>query len=248
MASTLERASCNVIFVLIRAGSWSRTQQGRVAATRSAERKPVFAVMMFVRCATICFATSVAVASCAPAPPSSSGGGTAPADVFLHRIRQHCGQAFAGRVIANEPPSPKDEFAGQLVMRVRECDAGELKISFHVGENRSRTWILTRTAGGLLLKHDHRHEDGSADRVTMYGGDTTSEGTERRQEFPVDAESKAMFARDNNQASQTKTWAMEVEPNRRFLYELSRPGGRLFRVEFDLSKPVLTPHAPWGQR
>jgi hypothetical protein len=34
---------------------------------------------------------------------------------------------------------------------------------------------------------------------------------------------------------------MEVEPGRVFVYELSRPGGRLFRVEFDLARPVANP-------
>jgi hypothetical protein len=133
-------------------------------------------------------------------------------------------------------------------MHVRECRDGELKIPFHVGENRSRTWVLTRTSTGLRLKHDHRHEDGSADEVTMYGGDTKGPGTEVRQEFPVDAESIAMFASRNNTGSQTNTWAMEIEPGRRFLYELSRPSGRLFRVEFDLATPVEAPPPPWGHQ
>jgi hypothetical protein len=173
----------------------------------------------------------------------------APADDFLAAIRQHCGQAFAGRVVANQPAAAKDDFAGQtLVMHVRECGDNELKIPFHVGANRSRTWVLTRTASGLRLKHDHRHEDGSSDDVTMYGGDTTAPGTALRQEFPVDAESKAMFAKRNNAGSQTNTWAMEIEPKKRFLYELSRPSGRLFQVEFDLSKPVAAPPAPWGHK
>jgi hypothetical protein len=173
----------------------------------------------------------------------------APADDFLSAIRQHCGQAFAGRVVANRPAAAKDDFAGQtLVMHVRECGDNELKIPFHVGANRSRTWVLTRTASGLRLKHDHRHEDGSSDDVTMYGGDTIAPGTAQRQEFPVDAESKAMFAKRNNAGSQTNTWAMEIEPKKRFLYELSRPGGRLFQVEFDLSKPVAAPPAPWGHK
>ena len=39
----------------------------------------------------------------------------------------------------------------------------------------------------------------------------------------------------------------EIEPGKRFLYELSRPGGRLFQVEFDLTAPVPLPPAPWGQ-
>jgi hypothetical protein len=105
--------------------------------------------------------------------------------------------------------------------------------------------VLTRTAAGLRLKHDHRHEDGSHDAVTMYGGDTKSPGTERRQEFPVDAESIAVFEREGLTASVTNVWAMEIDDGR-FLYELARPGGRLFQVEFDLTSPVALPPAPWG--
>ena len=170
-----------------------------------------------------------------------------PADEFLARIAQHCGQAFAGRVVANEPRAAGDPFEGKsLVMHVRECRPGEIRIPFHVGDERSRTWVLTRTAAGLRLKHDHRHEDGSPDAVTLYGGDTAAPGMRSRQEFPVDAESIAMFEREGLGASVTNTWAMEIEPGRRFLYELSRPGGRLFRVEFNLSVPVDVPPPPWG--
>jgi hypothetical protein len=106
--------------------------------------------------------------------------------------------------------------------------------------------VITRTASGLRLKHDHRHEDGSPDESTMYGGDTAQAGTAIRQEFPVDAESVAMFGRLGMTASVTNTWAIEIVPGEQFVYELSRPGGRLFQVEFDLSKPVPAPPAPWG--
>lgn len=176
----------------------------------------------------------------------------APVDAFLERIAQHCGQAFEGRIVANDPPAGEspmadDPFVGKsLVMHVRECNDGELKVPFHVGDDHSRTWVLTRTETGLRLKHDHRHEDGSDDAVTMYGGDTAAPGTEQRQEFPVDAESIELFEREGLPASVTNTWAMEIEPNQRFLYELSRPTGRLFQVEFDLSQPVDTPPTPWG--
>jgi hypothetical protein len=47
--------------------------------------------------------------------------------------------------------------------------------------------------------------------------------------------------REDRAASLTNTWAMEIESGRLFVYELSRPGGRLFRVEFDLSRPVPPP-------
>jgi hypothetical protein len=180
--------------------------------------------------------------------PGVREAGGAPADAFLQRLATHCGQAFEGRITANEPADPKDPFVGQrLVMHVRECGDREIKVPFHVGEDRSRTWVLTRTDGGLRLKHDHRHEDGSEDVLTMYGGDTAAPGTERRQEFPVDQFSRDLFEREGRQVSMTNVWAMEIEPGRLFAYELSRPG-RLFRVEFDLTRPVEPPAAPWGHR
>jgi hypothetical protein len=170
-----------------------------------------------------------------------------PADEFLARLASHCGQSFAGRIVANEPVQPSDPFDGKtLVMHVRECAPGEVKVPFHVGDDHSRTWVLTRTETGLRLKHDHRHEDGSDDAVTMYGGETAAPGSPLRQEFPVDEFSVGMFEREGLTASVTNTWAMEIEPGQRFLYELARPGGRLFQVEFDLATPVATPPTPWG--
>ncbi len=198
----------------------------------------------------LAFAACGGSSSPAPAAPSPADGSAAaaqPADEFLARLSQHCGQAFAGKVIVNQPPQPNDAFAGKpLVMHVRECGAAELKVPFHVGDDHSRTWVITRTEAGLRLKHDHRHQDGSPDAVTMYGGDTSEPGTATRQQFPVDAESIAMFERDKMTASITNTWALEIEPGKRFLYELSRPGGRLFQVEFDLTAPVPAPPTPWG--
>lgn len=184
------------------------------------------------------------LAGCASAPRSSQ---TTPADRFVQALARHCGQAYAGRVVVDTPATPNSPFADKpLVMHVRSCDEGEWRIPFHVGDDRSRTWVLTRTAAGLRLKHDHRHEDGHPDKVTLYGGDTADAGTAQRQAFPVDADSIAMFEANGLAASVNNTWAMEIEPGRRFVYELSRPNGRLFRVEFDLSRPVPAPPAPWG--
>ncbi|MES2671158.1 MAG: hypothetical protein V4673_12170 [Pseudomonadota bacterium] len=187
------------------------------------------------------------LSACAGTPASHVAIADAPADAFLAALRTHCGQAFAGRVLVDTPASANDAFAGKpLVMHVRECDRNTTRVPFHVGDDHSRTWVLTRTATGLRLKHDHRHEDGTSDKVTMYGGDTATAGTAQRQAFPVDAESIANFNANGLTASVTNTWAMEIEPGRRFVYELSRPNGRLFQVEFDLTRPVPAPPAPWG--
>ncbi|MGE3251521.1 MAG: hypothetical protein AB7J28_10060 [Hyphomonadaceae bacterium] len=170
-----------------------------------------------------------------------------PHDAFFARIAALCGQAFEGEVTANTPAPADDPFVGaRLVMHVRECGAEEIRIPFHVGEDRSRTWVLTRTGAGLRLKHDHRHENGSPDVLTMYGGDTAGVGSPARQEFPVDAYSIALFNANAAAASTANTWAMEIEPGESFTYELSRPSGRLFRVRFDLTRAAAAPPPPWG--
>ena len=168
-----------------------------------------------------------------------------PADAFMGNLSALCGKAYEGRIVS--PAVPGDAaFAGKsLVMHVRDCEADTVRIPFHVGEDRSRTWVVSRTETGLRLKHDHRHEDGSEDKLTQYGGDTVDPGTAARQEFPADDFSKAMFVREEIPQSVTNVWAMEVRPGRIFAYELRRPE-RFFRVEFDLTKPVAVPPAAWG--
>lgn len=176
--------------------------------------------------------------------PESNATAQQPADAFFARLGELCGKSFGGKLaVFNE--SDLEGFSGAAVMHVRDCSATEIRIPFHVGENRSRTWIVTRTADGLRLKHDHRHEDGSSDKLTMYGGDTQTPGSETRQEFPADAESKAMFDAGGMSVSNDNIWAIEVHPGSQFAYELRRPN-RHFRVEFDLTKEVPTPPPAWG--
>ena len=176
-------------------------------------------------------AAAVLLSACATAPAPSG-----PQDVFMARLNALCGQRFEGRVVTTDAADAN--FASQrLLMHVRDCSPGEVRIPFSVGEDRSRVWIVTRTADGVRLKHDHRHEDGTVDVLHMYGGDTASVGTAGRQEFPVDAFSIALFNANNAAVSTTNVWAMEVHPAHAFAYELRR-ANRHFRVEFDLTKPV----------
>lgn len=195
--------------------------------------------MRQLRASVLVMVSMVAGACGRPAPP--------PAEQFLDAVASMCGKAFAGRVVANEPAQPNDPYEGQaLIMHVRTCDTpSEVKVPFHVGEDRSRTWVLTLVGDRIRLKHDHRHQDGTSDVLTMYGGDSVVAGTATRQEFPVDQFSIDLFTRENRTVSNTNVWAMEVHPGRLFAYELTRPG-RKFRVEFDLTAPVPIPPAPWG--
>ena len=183
-------------------------------------------------------------------PFSAYAGTTSPAalvsipthDAFFDALRRHCGKAFEGKVSVDNPASPG--FEGRLVMHVRKCTDSQLQIPFHVGEDRSRTWLISKTGSGLQLKHDHRHADGSSDKSTMYGGHTLDAGWATVQSFPADQYSKELFTAAGNPQSNGNTWQMYIYPEK-FTYRLTREG-REFRVDFDLSKPVAPPPTPWG--
>src|SRR5687767_6659484 len=119
--------------------------------------------------------------SCATVTPDRPG------DRFFRDVRGLCGKAFEGRVVEGTEPSDAAFGRERLVMHVRDCSPDEIRIPFHVGANRSRTWVITRTAEGVRLKHDHRHEDGSPDAITQYGGDTRAADNDLSLEFFADS-------------------------------------------------------------
>lgn len=185
------------------------------------------------------------LAGCATTPAA-----TTPQNEFFGALSARCGQAYAGKLASDEAVDA-DMRDKAMVMHIRHCTADRIEIPFHIdglgpdgGWDRSRTWIISRTATGLRLKHDHRHADGKPDAVTLYGGDTADAGTVTRQSFPVDAESIAMFERTGRSVSTTNIWSVETTDTG-FTYGLDRQG-RHFRVAFDYAKPVTPPPAPWG--
>lgn len=161
-------------------------------------------------------------------------------DLFWNNILQHCGKSYEGTI--TEGAQEGDGFSGnKLIMRVIKCSDNQIKIPFFVGEDKSRTWILTRKDDRLELKHDHRHKDGSEDSVTMYGGTTTNSGWENMQVFPADP-----FTCELISYACANVWWITIDENA-YTYNLRRIGtDRLFTVRFDLSKPILFSDVPWG--
>ena len=161
---------------------------------------------------------------------------------FWSELQKLCGKAFAGMVAA--APADDTTFKGkELVMHVRSCEKNRIRIPFFVGEDKSRTWVLTRQKNGrILLKHDHRHEDGKSDKVTMYGGLTSNSGSETRQVFPADEETVNVIA-----AAAGNVWWIDLLKGDSFSYNLRRMGSeRFFSIKFDLKKEIPAPPAPWG--
>ena len=163
-------------------------------------------------------------------------------EVFWDRLQDLCGQAFEGHVM-EAPPEDGWWEAERFVMHVRHCGPEEVRIPLHVDDDRSRTWVVTRTGEGLRLNHDHRLEDGTPDAAnTDYGGDTRLPGSVWRQEFPADG-----FSVEAVPARASQLWYLEIRPEETFVYGLRREEtGLRYRVEFDLTRPVETPPAPWG--
>ena len=198
----------------------------------------------------LALASGLVLGACAPAPPEappeaapSTDAGLSPEqELFWERLQELCGSAFPGELRM----APADDAwweADAIVMHVRECSADEIRIPLHIDNNRSRTWVVTRSYAGLRLKHDHRLADGIPDASnTDYGGDTVLPGSEWRQEFPADAYSVGVVP---GRASQL--WFLELRPGDAFVYGLRREAtGLRYHVEFDLTRPVSPPPPPWG--
>ncbi len=164
------------------------------------------------------------------------------ADDWWQRLQSLCGQAFEGELV--RAPVDDTTFRGRrVVMHVRDCSASRIRIPLVIDGDRSRTWIFTRQEGRIELRHDHRHEDGSPDLVTMYGGFTVNAGSADAQMFPADDHTRSVIAGSGLRS----VWLVEVHPGERFVYAANRVGTeRGFQVDFDLRRPVEPPPEPWG--
>lgn len=154
-----------------------------------------------------------------------AAGSNHPQDDFFNALIDLCGHRFEGK--SDYPDDPGDDFRDALlVATIKECSKHEIRIPFVVGQNRSRTWILSRVAGGLQLKHDHRHADGSEDDITMYGGTTSEAGSALEQSFPADAHTAKLIPE-----ASTNEWFLKLsDDGRQLTYYLERHGKPRFRA------------------
>lgn len=175
---------------------------------------------------------------------SGCGSGTPdpPQLAFWNSIRDLCGQAFEGR--AAEWTAVDAAAASEpLVLDVWQCYHDEIRLAFHIGDDASRVWLLSRDAEGLHLAHEVHAEDGTTSDVSGYGGVAGEEGTASRQEFRSDYETDARVP-----AAAGSVWTLEVVPRERLTYAFrSDREDVTFRVDFDLTHHVSgRPAAPWG--
>ena len=164
------------------------------------------------------------LAAASPAPADGSA-----ATLFFQNVRKLCGQRFEG---ATEFPKddPGHPLAGKnLSISIERCSDNEIRIPLQAGEDRSRTWILTLRENRLLLKHDHRHADGTPDKLTMYGG-WASGGDAHRQRFAADDETAKLIPE-----AATNVWTLEIDSAKeQFIYALERHGQPRYKAVFNL--------------
>lgn len=152
---------------------------------------------------------------------------------FFNNLAEYCGKSFAGEQVflaeGRESWAHKD-----FVMHVQKCGDDHIHVPFHLDEDQSRTWMFLVEEGRLRFRHDHRHEDGTPEEETMYGGYADSEGTAFRQDFPADQYTCELLP-----TACEAVWRVELtEDPKTFRYSLFSEDGLLFTAAFDLEKPL----------
>ena len=172
---------------------------------------------------------------------SSASASTDPHALFLANLGEACGQAFPG--VVTSAPEGDAYFApgNELVLEFRVCSDDEVSVPVWAGDNGSRTWVFTRTGGGLDLRHDHRHADGRSEPNTFYGSFVaypplaTEPPSGNRHEF-----------KRFNEEGMSTGWVVEILPGERYTYGTQRDGEWRHRFDFDLTQAVASPGDPWG--
>lgn len=156
---------------------------------------------------------------------TAHAGPAAEQEAFFEALGALCGATFVGEAVY--PEDPGEDWRDQtLVATIQTCTGEEIRIPLAVGANQSRTWVITRTASGLQLKHDHRHTDGTPDEVTQYGGTAVQPGTALAQSFPADA-----YTADLIPEAATNEWFLSLSPDGMTMtYYLERHGAPRFRA------------------
>ncbi|MDR4988962.1 MAG: hypothetical protein RG741_09025 [Bacteroidales bacterium] len=152
---------------------------------------------------------------------------------FLNNIALLCGQTFSGgeTFIAEGRESWADK---HFVMHVTVCEDDRVYVPFHLDDDHSRTWMFLVEEGRLRFRHDHRHEDGTPEDITMYGGYADGTGTSLLQSFPADEYTCELIP-----TSCDAVWRVFLsEDLSAFTYQLLYRDELLFEGTFDISNNI----------
>ncbi|MFN2396003.1 MAG: hypothetical protein ABR597_09985 [Bacteroidales bacterium] len=152
---------------------------------------------------------------------------------FLNNLKSLCGQSFRGQETFMQ--EGRESWADkELVMHVTVCEPDHVHIPFHIDDDHSRTWLFFADDGRLRFRHDHRHEDGTPEDETLYGGYSDGTGDAFRQHFPADDYTMNLLADTLN-----REWHVVLnEEMTNFSYRLLYDGEIVFQADFDLTDPL----------
>lgn len=152
---------------------------------------------------------------------------------FLDNLASLCGKSFRGEETYMAPG--RESWAEKdFLMHVTVCEDDRVYIPFHLDEDQSRIWMFIAEDRGLRFRHDHRHEDGTPEDLTMYGGYADGKGNEYRQHFPADDYTIELL-----EDTLGREWrGILSEDLSSFTYQLLYNSDLVFEAEFDLTDPV----------
>ncbi len=156
---------------------------------------------------------------------------------FFNHLAQYYGQSFRGKQDFMAEGRESWEHM-DFVMHVTALEDDRIYVPFHLDDDHSRTWMFLVEEGRLRFRHDHRHEDGTPEDITMYGGYGSGRGTAMKQDFPADEYTCGLIP-----TSCHAVWRVELSENpRTYSYMLFSHDELLFRGVFDLENPISNPN------
>ncbi len=158
---------------------------------------------------------------------------TAAERAFLDNLAGLCGSSFRGEETYMAPG--RESWADKdFVMHVTVCEDDRVHIPFHLDDDRSRTWMFLVEERGLRFRHDHRHEDGTPEEQTLYGGYADGTGTAYMQKFPADEYTVELLEDIFN-----REWRIILaEDMSTMTYQLLYHEEVVFAAVFDLTNPL----------
>lgn len=159
-------------------------------------------------------------------------GSVAQEPSLFEQLKGQGGRAYSGRM--TYPDDPNHPMNQPMRIEFIKVSEDQIRVPLAVGDDTSRTWVLTRRGESVELKHDHRHADGSPDDVTNYGGVDSYRLLGSQLIFPADEETAALLPEASG-----NVWSLRLSPNGQTLtYYLERDGKPRFEAVFDLSQEL----------
>lgn len=179
--------------------------------------------------------TAVAAALSACAVPTED-----PRDAFFDNLTALCGGSYLGQITSDQAVDA-DWIASVLIVGPVTCETDEIRMPLAVGDDTSRTWVVSRSEDELEFRHEHTEPDGSPSAVTEYGGYALAGGSAERQEFPADELTRENFYENGLIVSLPNIWTLSFD-GQTLGYALFRPAtetdpARDFRAVFAVQSP-----------